>query len=304
MIENKNLKEEIKYESNENEELKEEAEQNKILFGTTFSELMKHQEENKNLKEENERWVNTMGLLESEYMVKKDKEIFELKAEVGRLKEEVEQRDQSAVLVFAEIMKHKDENTKLMKEQYKLLDEQESLSKTFWSKNKKLQEHLDKSREVSERLIAENNTTMPSQSALYRKNKALTEENNDLVELVYDPNESGKTCQELLKNYRDETEVILKVIGDEAIEEIGQVKDVITTLKDKNEGYRKLLECECGVSIEKVVEIKVSERRWRQNHRELQVENRKIKNELETLKKWCVGRSPSLNDDDEEFNMD
>ena len=46
--------------------------------------------------------------------------------------------------------------------------------------NKKLQEYLDKSREVSNRLIAENNTTMPSQSALYRENKKLKEELRDL----------------------------------------------------------------------------------------------------------------------------
>ena len=48
--------------------------------------------------------------------------------------------------------------------------------------NEKLQEHLKKSREVSNRLIGENNTTMPPQSVLYRKNKELKEENKELKE--------------------------------------------------------------------------------------------------------------------------
>ncbi len=57
---------------------------------------------------------------------------------------------------------------------YKALYEQSQ------EENKKLKEHLDKSREVSNRLIAENNTTMPPRSALYRENKKLKEEINKL----------------------------------------------------------------------------------------------------------------------------
>ncbi len=57
--------------------------------------------------------------------------------------------------IYKEFIQLKEENEKLKEE------------------NQKIQEHLDKAREVSNNLIAQNNTTMPSQSALYRENKKL-----------------------------------------------------------------------------------------------------------------------------------
>ena len=91
-------------------------------------------------------------------------------------------------LYFKDTGKLRDENWKQIDEIKKLKEENASMNVVKWAndfrdlkeENKKLQEYLDKSREVSNRLIAENNTTMPSQSALYRENKKLKEELRDL----------------------------------------------------------------------------------------------------------------------------
>ena len=62
----------------------------------------------------------------------------------------------------------------------KKVKEQKEQIEKLEEENKKLQEHLDKAREVSNKLIGENNTTMPSQSCLYRENKKLNDEIKEL----------------------------------------------------------------------------------------------------------------------------
>tara|TARA_R110000823_G_scaffold1974_9_gene7953 strand:- start:1749 stop:2174 length:426 start_codon:yes stop_codon:yes gene_type:complete len=110
------------------------------------------------------------------------------KLQVEKLKETIEELEFSLGGMTCDRDKHEEEADKLYEENEELKEENSSMNVVKWAndfrdlkeENKKLQEYLDKSREVSNRLIAENNTTMPSQSALYRENKKLKEELRDL----------------------------------------------------------------------------------------------------------------------------
>ena len=95
-----------------------------------------------------------------------NKETLKMCQELQEKIEELEKEKESLSLILKGKDDVREECIKGYREQREKLKEE----------NKKLQEHLDKSREVSNKLIAENNTTMPSQSALYRENKKLKEE--------------------------------------------------------------------------------------------------------------------------------
>ena len=84
-------------------------------------------------------------------------------------------------------------------------------------KNNELQKHLNQSRQVSERFIAENNTTMPSQSSLYREVKKLKQENEKLTKNKYDKFKCEKckghctgcanpTCDTCVEELKEENE--------------------------------------------------------------------------------------------------
>ena len=98
----------------------------------------------------------------------------------------------------------------------------------------------------------------------------------ELEEEVYDPIGSGETCASLLQNYRDEMDDLIKVIDEEDISDIVEVKDVIISLKkeneklkEENEMYQDPTESEkhllgvmlkgCGVEI-KERNVKIKER--------------------------------------------
>ena len=61
----------------------------------SLAEYEELQEENEKLKKENDDWKNIdMGLLKSEYMMKKDSEIFKLKKEIEELKKKDEEDEE------------------------------------------------------------------------------------------------------------------------------------------------------------------------------------------------------------------
>ena len=101
----------VKHLIEENEKLKEQRlrrsealEQNKILFGTTFSELMKHQEENKKLKEDTEKLKEQIKILFDTTFGKKcktEKENEKLKEDNEKLNDEIKKlKEENAQLEF------------------------------------------------------------------------------------------------------------------------------------------------------------------------------------------------------------
>ena len=117
-----------------------------------------------------------------------NKETLKMCQELQKENEELkEKNDGFKALLLCEcgvsierVVEIKEENKKLKKEIKHLEERAVNDYNTRMNREKELQEHLDKSREVSNKLIAENNTTMPSQSALYRENKKLKELNTTL----------------------------------------------------------------------------------------------------------------------------
>ena len=91
----------------------------------------------------------------------------------------VDDQQEHFVNIAVRLGKYKGENEGFKRKIQKLEKENECLKEDMVrleKENEKLKEHLDKAREVSNKLIGENNTTMPSQSALYRENEKLKEE--------------------------------------------------------------------------------------------------------------------------------
>ena len=112
--------------------------------------------------------------------------------------------------------------------------------------NEKLQEHLDKAREVSNKLIGENNTTMPSQSCLYRENKKLKEEIDKYKDLIGDfPLEDLEECINTYMNgdnYIDECKLLQNSLDNQE-EENKKLNEEVKELKGKCEELEYQYKC-------------------------------------------------------------
>lgn len=130
----------------------------------------------------------------------------------------------------------------IFKNNLELITEQLKISNQFYLDQLKtkddeimdLREKLDKSREVSNKLIAENNTTMPSQSALYRENTELKKENKRLLdEYVYKPDKEKDDLVEQIKVNTNDLQLL---------------EEIIKELKEKVKSYEDNVE-EVGMTM-------------------------------------------------------
>ena len=85
----------------------------------------------------------------------------------------------------------------------------------------------------------------------------------------------------------DDYEVFCDKYHKGLIKENKKLKEEINELKEKNNGYKALLDCECGVSIERVVEIKNEIKALKKKNKELKKENKELQEFQEQVEDEC-----------------
>jgi hypothetical protein len=154
--------------------------------------------------------------------------------ENAKLKEENEKLNKMKSIKWSRefawplIEKLKEENTKLMKEQIKLLDEKESLSKTFWSKNEKLKAENEKLKELTDGIMNEPNTQHILGCNAYEKfTQAMTELNYDekcITELKEEIEKLKANDEEAMKLSMQQNELFMSQL-EEKDKEIADIKE-------------------------------------------------------------------------------